>query len=157
MTAAYLDQQISAGADAVQIFDTWAGILNEAEYRRFVLPALQRLFVQLRRRNVPLTYFALNSGHLLSAIRECGASIIGVDAHTSLTTARTILGERVLQGNLDPLILMNDEVAIRAATQRVLADGAGGPHIFNVGHGLQPTTPISALEIVLDEIRGSQL
>ncbi|MBL7033894.1 MAG: uroporphyrinogen decarboxylase [Candidatus Delongbacteria bacterium] len=154
MVTATLTAMVEAGADAVQLFDTWAGILSQAEYRHFCLPTLQQIFQQLQEQRIPTTYFARNGFHLLEAVGETGANVQSLDWRIPLTTARTVLGEdAVLQGNLDPTVLLGDESTIRREVRRVLTEGGGRNHIFNLGHGILPLTPIASVEILLSEIR----
>jgi uroporphyrinogen decarboxylase len=154
MVTETLIAMVEAGADAVQLFDTWAGLLSEAEYRHFCLPTLKRIFQVLREKGIPTTYFARNGFHLLKAVGETGADVQSLDWRIPLTAARTALGnETVLQGNLDPTVLLGDESTIRREVKRVLTEGGEQRHIFNLGHGILPMTPISAVETLLSEIR----
>ena len=104
-----------------------------------------------------MTYFVLGGGHLLPAVRDTGCTVCGLDWRTPIHEAREVLGEKVsaVQGNLDPTVLFGGEAVIRAEVRRVGSEGRGGGPIFNLGHGILKTTPISAVEIMLDEIRGS--
>jgi uroporphyrinogen decarboxylase len=158
MAADYLEAMVEAGADAVQVFDTWAGILPAREFRAFNLPVLQSIFTRLARLNVPATYYVLTGMHLLDEIRDTGCSVAGLDWRTPLPQAREAWGERLaLQGNLDPTVLLGPETVIRAETRRIVEEGRGpGGHIFNLGHGILPVTSLSAVEIMLDEIRQEQ-
>ena len=155
MGANYLAAMVEAGADAVQIFDTWAGQLSEAEFRRSNLPVLEKMFQRLRALDVPMTYFALGAMHLLAPISQCGCTVAGLDWRLPIPQARATLGKTLaIQGNLDPAILLTDESTIRRETRRILEEGKGGGHIFNLGHGILPQTPIPSVEIMLDEVRG---
>lgn len=155
MMADYLHAMIEAGADAVQVFDTWAGILPDREFREVNLPVLQRIFQHLISLKKPSTYFALGSSHLLNSIKETGCSVVGLDWRLPIPQARNIIGNDVaVQGNLDPTILLADEATIRRETRQIVKAGREkGGHIFNLGHGILPMTPISSVEIMLDEIR----
>ncbi|RJP78404.1 MAG: uroporphyrinogen decarboxylase [Candidatus Zixiibacteriota bacterium] len=155
MAADYLEAMIEAGADAVQLFDTWAGILPAREFRAVNLPVLQKIFARVKALNVPATYYALAGMHLLEEIRETGCSVAGLDWRIPLSRARTVLGDRTaLQGNLDPTVLLGPEAVIRAEARRIVDEGRGpGGHIFNLGHGILPVTPVSAVDLMLDEIR----
>jgi uroporphyrinogen decarboxylase len=155
MVADYLAAMVEAGADAVQLFDTWAGILPAREFREVNLPFLQRIFDRLAALNVPMTYFVLAGMHLLPEIRDTHCTVAGLDWRTPISEARHTLGGNVaLQGNLDPTVLLADESTIRTEVTRILteADGKGG-HIFNLGHGILPNTPLASVEIMLDTIR----
>ncbi|MCB1060245.1 MAG: uroporphyrinogen decarboxylase [Calditrichaeota bacterium] len=156
MTVDYMRAMIEYGADAIQLFDTWGGILTDEEYRRVNLPVLQRIFSALRELDVPLTYFVLNGMHLESA-SNVGASVYGLDWRMNFSTARKRFGHDVaLQGNLDPVLLLTDEQTIRRRTREILVEAGQRGHIFNLGHGILPDTPIQNVEILLDEIRGGK-
>jgi len=147
----YLRAQIRAGAQAIQVFDTWAGILSAADYAEFALPYVKRLLSFLEGAGAPRIYFALDSAHLLEEISECGADVIGIDWRTSLSEASRRLGHRfVLQGNLDPCVLLSPVAEIERRAKAVLEDGAAAPgHIFNLGHGILPNVPVEhALRLV---------
>lgn len=157
MCADYLRAMVEAGADAVQLFDTWAGILPAREFRALNLPVLQGIFAALRDLDVPMTYFVLAGMHLLEEIRDTGCTVAGLDWRTPIPQARQVLGSSIaLQGNLDPTVLLGSEAAIRRETRRVASEGRGAGHIFNLGHGILPITPISAVEIMLNELRGDR-
>ncbi|MBA4356060.1 MAG: hypothetical protein C0409_15360 [Novosphingobium sp.] len=158
MAADYLAAMIEAGADAIQVFDTWAGILTEREFRRVNLPPLQQIFSQLAPLNVPMTYYALGSMHLTSAIRETGCTVAGLDWRTLIPGAQAILGHTIaLQGNLDPTVLLGSEPLIRTEVRRILTEARGDSgYIFNLGHGILPMTPLASVEVMLDEIRNGQ-
>jgi uroporphyrinogen decarboxylase len=155
MVADYLAAMVEAGADAVQLFDTWAGILPAREFREVNLPFLQKIFDRLATLKVPMTYFVLAGMHLLPEIRDTHCTVAGLDWRTPLVPARATLGDQIaLQGNLDPTALLADEKTIRGETRRILSETNGhGGHIFNLGHGILPSTPLTAVEIMLDEIR----
>jgi uroporphyrinogen decarboxylase len=143
-TARHLLEQIRAGAQAVQLFDTWAGLLAPAEYREFDLRYTRRVLDRLQDAGAPRIYFALASAHLFDEIRECGAEVVGVDWRTPLDRATSLLGDRfVLQGNLDPTVLLTNPRTIEEKALRVLHEGAAAPgHVFNLGHGILPGTPV---------------
>ena len=158
MVTDYLKAMVEAGADAVMLFDTWAGILSERDFRRVNLSPLQSIFQSLAPLNVPLTYYALGSMHLTSVIGETGCTVAGLDWRTLIPGARSILGPKIaVQGNLDPTLLLGSEPLIRSEVRRILDDARGDSgFIFNLGHGILPMTPISSVEIMLDEIRNGQ-
>src|SRR6185295_7748864 len=139
----YAIAQARAGAQAIQLFDTWAEILAAAEYREFALRWARKVLDSLACLGVPRIYFALDSAHLLEEIRECGADVVGVDWRTALADASHRLGDRfVLQGNLDPCALLASPAVVASRARAVLADGALAPgHVFNLGHGILPETP----------------
>ncbi len=138
----YLNAQICAGAQAVQIFDTWGGVLGHREYREFSLAYMQRIVAGLIRehegRTVPVILFTKNGGQWLEAMAATGTDALGLDWTTHIGEARRRVGDRVaLQGNMDPSVLYGSPARIRAEVQRILDDfGAGSGHIFNLGHGI---------------------
>ncbi len=142
--ADYLRCQIAAGAQVVQIFDTWGGVLSAAAYREFSLAYMQRIIEQLPRENegrrVPVILFTKNGGQWLEAMADTGADCLGLDWTTEIGQARSRVGDRVaLQGNLDPGYLRAKPESIRAEVSRILEGfGAGSGHIFNLGHGITP-------------------
>lgn len=147
-TAAYLRAQLGAGADAVQLFDTWAGLLSRRTFRRLVMPVLARLVSEVAAAGAPVTYFAPGGAHLLDLVAELGVDVIGVDWRLPLDTVRSTVGPgRTLQGNVDPAALLAGPEAARAATLAALDEGdtGEGNHILNVGHGLTPATPIDSV------------
>lgn len=143
----YLNAQIAAGAQAVQIFDTWGGALGHAAYREFSLAYMQKIIANLTReaegRRVPVIVFTKNGGQWIEAIADCGADAVGLDWTTDLAVARAKVGDKVaLQGNFDPVVLHASPEAIRKEVARILASfGAGAGHVFNLGHGIGQTVP----------------
>jgi uroporphyrinogen decarboxylase len=140
--AKYLNGQIAAGIQAVQIFDTWVGCLGPADYREFALPYTRRMIEGITP-GTPIIHFGTGTGMLLEAMREAGGDILGLDYHVELDEAWARLGYEVgVQGNLDPVVLYADQSYIRGRVQRILDQAGGRPgHIFNLGHGLLPDTP----------------
>ncbi|HEX7031232.1 MAG TPA: uroporphyrinogen decarboxylase [Gammaproteobacteria bacterium] len=142
--AVYLAAQIAAGAQAVQIFDTWGGALSDSAYREFSLQYMQRIVEQLPKesegRRVPVILFTKNGGLWLEAMAETGADALGIDWTCNIGDARRRVGERVaLQGNIDPGVLYGSKDRIREEVGKVLADyGNGSGHVFNLGHGITP-------------------
>ncbi|HEX7046178.1 MAG TPA: uroporphyrinogen decarboxylase [Gammaproteobacteria bacterium] len=142
--AVYLAAQIAAGAQAVQIFDTWGGALSDAAYREFSLQYMQRIVEQLPKesdgRRVPVILFTKNGGLWLEAMAETGCDALGIDWTCNIGDARRRVGDKVaLQGNLDPGVLYGSPERIRAEVENVLADfGTGSGHVFNLGHGITP-------------------
>ena len=145
--AAYLDEQILAGADAVMLFDTWGGLFSSDAYRSFSLASMRAVLAALRPapdgRRIPTIVFTKGGGQWLDAIATCGAACVGLDWTVDLAEARRRVGARVaLQGNLDPLVLLADaSVVVREAAAIVRAAGPAPGHIFNLGHGIVPATP----------------
>lgn len=142
--ADYLSAQIRAGAQAVQIFDTWGGSLSAAGYKEFSLKYMQRIISRLPAeadgRRVPVIVFTKGGGQWLNAIADCGAQGVGIDWTTDITTARAQVGDRVaLQGNMDPSMLFASPKRIREEVGSILAGyGHGTGHVFNLGHGITP-------------------
>lgn len=152
-TARYLGGQIEAGAQAVQIFDSWAGCLTLDEYRAFVAPHTRALIAALPA-GVPVIHFGTGTAHLLEAMRDAGGDVIGVDHRIGLADAWRRLGDAVgVMGNLDPEVLLRDRAAIRAEVARILGEAAGRPgHVFNLGHGILPETPVENAIALVEEV-----
>jgi uroporphyrinogen decarboxylase len=153
-TALYLNAQAAAGAQALQVFDSWAGNLGPDDYRRFVLPHMRRLFQALDPA-VPAIHFGTDTGSLLELQRDAGGQVIGLDWRVSLRAGWDRLGPGVaVQGNLDPTVLFAPRAELERQTRRVLAEAGGQPgHIFNLGHGILPHTPVDNVLAVVDVIR----
>jgi uroporphyrinogen decarboxylase len=148
--ARYVQGEIEAGVQAVQIFDSWVGCLGPADYREFVLPHTRSLIRGLAP-GVPIIHFATGAGLLLEDMRDAGGTVIGLDFRTDLARAWEGLGPHIaVQGNLDPVVLYADPPYIRQRVRRVLQQAAGRPgHIFNLGHGVLPATPVeNVIELV---------
>ncbi len=141
--ADYLLAQIAAGADAVQLFDTWAGLLDGPTYAARVAPYVRALVERLASAGAPQIYFAAGGGHLLPAVAQLGVEVVGIDWRTPLAQARRELpAGTAVQGNLDPLLLLAPEAAAVGRAREILAEGDAEPgHIFNLGHGIVPGTP----------------
>jgi len=136
-TIRYLVAQVRAGAQAIQLFDTWAGLVSAEDYAAFSLPYVKRVLAAVRAEGVPTIYFALNAAHAAREVATCGADVLGADWRTPL------LGAQPLQGNLDPCVLLADVATVRRRTQAMLQEGAGlTGHIANLGHGIFPETPV---------------
>ena len=139
----YLSAQIRAGADAVQIFDSWVGNLSPEAYRLYLFPHMRRIFTELRTLGAPVIHFGTGNPLLLPIQHEAGGDVIGVDFRISLTQAATLIPGVPLQGNLDPAVLFSTPEVVEQETRRILAEGRNLPgHIFNLGHGILPETPI---------------
>jgi len=143
-TIRYLVAQVRAGAQAIQLFDTWAGLVSAKDYELFSLPYVKSVLDAVRTEGVPTIYFALHAAHAAAAVSKCGANVIGADWRTGLAEAsRALGGSHPLQGNLDPCALLTDVATVRRRTLAMLQDGAGLPgHIANLGHGILPETPV---------------
>jgi len=143
----YLSAQIKAGAQAVQLFDTWSGILSPRDYREFVLPHVKRIVEKVKTPGVPFILFGVGTGGLLELMKETGADVIGIDWRTSMKDARRRLGPDLpLQGNLEPAVLYAPLEIIRDRAREVLMDvGPHSAHVFNLGHGVTPETPVDSV------------
>ena len=143
-TIAYLTAQVRAGAQAIQLFDTWAGLVSAEDYAAFSLPYVKRVLAAVRADGVPTIYFALDAAHAAAAVATCGADVLGADWRTGLReTGRRFGGNVVLQGNLDPCALLTDAGTVRRRTLAMLEEGASLPgHVANLGHGVLPETPL---------------
>jgi uroporphyrinogen decarboxylase len=144
----YLIAQVEAGVDCVQVFDSWVGALNAADYREFILPHTRKIFARVAPTGVPTIHFGVGTGSILDLLREAGGDVIGADWRTPLDEAWARIGaERGIQGNLDPTLLLGPLDRVFAATDEVLARAGGRPgHIFNLGHGILPSTPLEHVQ-----------
>jgi uroporphyrinogen decarboxylase len=144
VTSEYATDQVRAGADVIQIFDSWVGCLSVEDYRRYVLPPTSQLVKSLQRTGVPVIYFGTNSSTLLSSMRETGADVIGLDWRIPLNEGWHRIGQdRGVQGNLDPVVLFANWKEVKSRAEDILNRAAGRPgHIFNLGHGILPETPV---------------
>ena len=148
----YAKQQVDAGADVIQIFDSWAGALAIPDYREYVLAATRALVRDVQALGVPVIYFGVDTASLLPAMRETGADVLGLDWRTPLDQAwRALDYSCAVQGNLDPITLFAEPELIRKRVHGIL-DQAGGRagHIFNLGHGILPETPVENVKQVVD-------
>lgn len=154
ITITYLQAQIDAGADAVQSFDSWVGALAPDDYARFVQPYSRRIFAAVSATGTPAIHFGTNTASLLTMMATDGAPIIGVDWRTPLDEAWDRVGtDKGIQGNLDPAALFGPPATILAKTNTVLRRAAGRPgHIFNLGHGLLPETPLENVQRLVDAV-----
>jgi len=151
--AAYLNAQIAAGAQAVQLFDSWVGCLAPADYRAHVLPHVRALIAALTP-GIPVIHFGTDTAGLLEAMRAAGGDVIGIDWRADLGAAWTRVGHDVaVQGNLDPLALLAPIPEIRARAAAILGQAAGRPgHVFNLGHGIVPQTPVDHVRALVDAV-----
>ncbi|MEU6886279.1 uroporphyrinogen decarboxylase [Streptomyces viridosporus] len=154
ITAAFLKVQIEAGVSAVQLFDSWAGALAPADYRRSVLSASAKVFREVADHGVPRIHFGVGTGELLGLMSEAGADVVGVDWRVPLDEAARRVGPgKALQGNLDPTVLFAGREAVEAKAQEVLESAAGlEGHIFNLGHGVMPSTEADALTHLVEYV-----
>jgi len=150
ITIAFLRVQVAAGASAVQLFDSWAGSLTRSEYERFALPATKAILAGIKELGVPTILFGVGTGELLAQMATAGSDVMGIDWRVDLDEGRRRVGERAVQGNLDPARCLSDPAAAVTATREVLARaGTQAGHIFNLGHGVLPeTNPEVLTEVV---------
>lgn len=136
----YLKMQLDAGAQAVQLFDSWAGLHDARLYREFAKPYNTRIFEALAHYGAPRMYIAVDALHLYGEIRDLPCEVVSVDWRAPLSQVRPLLPGKTLQGNLDPAVLLAPEAVVKVEAERVLREGLGGPHIFNLGHGIMRQT-----------------
>ncbi len=155
----YAAQQVEAGADVIQVFDSWAGALSVADYRAYCLAPTTELIRRIQALGVPVIYFGVDTASLLPTFRETGADVLGLDWRIPLDIARKTLGPQMaVQGNLDPITLFAPPEVIEARVKEILTLNANRPgHIFNLGHGIVPNTPVEAVLQVANLIKQSAL
>lgn len=148
MMGTYLKAQVEAGAQAVQVFDSWAGALSRADYREFALPHTTRIFAAVKSAGVPMIHFGVGTTAILRDIAEAGGDVVGVDWRQPLDEAWATIGhERGIQGNMDPTLLLAPEDRLFAGADDVLRRANGRPgHVFNLGHGVLPNTPLERVQ-----------
>lgn len=148
----FLHKQIDAGADAVQLFDSWVGQLSAADYREHVQPHVRHILADVEKRGVPVIHFGTGTYHLLEAQREAGGTVLGLDWRTPIEEGWAKVGaDRAIQGNLDPIVLLSTrEIAERHAARILSQVGGRSGHVFNLGHGILPETPVATVEAVVD-------
>lgn len=148
----YLNAQIAAGAQVVQLFDSWVGTLSPGDYQTFALPHSQAVIADLTP-GTPVIHFGTSTGALLELMCAAGGDVIGVDFRVDLDRAWQRLGNVGIQGNLDPVVLCADRAYIRERAQRILQQAGGRPgHIFNLGHGILPTTPVDNVLALIEAV-----
>jgi uroporphyrinogen decarboxylase len=150
ITISFLRAQIAHGARAVQLFDSWAGALTRDEYRRFALPATERVLANVAELGVPTILFGVGTGELLDLMSSAHSSVMGIDWHVDLDEGRRRVGGRAVQGNLDPTRCLGGvDVAVAGAREVLTRAGGEAGHIFNLGHGVLPSTDPATLEAVV--------
>jgi uroporphyrinogen decarboxylase len=154
----YLRAQVDAGAEALQVFDSWAGALGRIDYREFAQPHSARIFAELANVGVPLIHFGVGTTAILGDIARAGGDVIGIDWRLPLDDAWRIVGDRGIQGNLDPTLLLGPIERALAAADDVLdrADGRPG-HVFNLGHGVLPETPLEHVQQLAQHVHARAL
>ena len=152
VTAHYAAEQVRAGADVIQVFDSWVGCLSVEDYRQYVLPQTTELIRRLKSTGAPVIYFGTDTATLLASIEKTGADVIGLDWRIPLDEGWALLKNRgAIQGNLDPAVLFSDWDHVKAAAKSILHRAGGRPgHIFNLGHGILPGTPVDNVVALVD-------
>jgi uroporphyrinogen decarboxylase len=155
-TIDYVCAQVAAGAEAVQLFDSWVGCLGPDDYREYILPHMRVAIGAIAETGVPVIHFGTGTGALLELMREAGGDVIGLDWRVDLAEAWDRLGADVgVQGNLDPVALFAPPDEIRRQAARILARAGGRRgHIFNLGHGVLPETPVAHVAALIDAVHG---
>ncbi|KJR42794.1 uroporphyrinogen decarboxylase [Candidatus Magnetoovum chiemensis] len=150
----YLTAQIEAGADAVQLFDTWAGVLCPCDYKNMALPYVNRIVSALKKLNVPIIYFVNNCAGILDEAVSAGSDVIGIDWRIDLDKAlKSIPNEMAVQGNLDPCVLFSSKDHIRKEVSNILKNAQNSKgHIFNLGHGILPETPVDNVKYLVNTV-----
>jgi uroporphyrinogen decarboxylase len=153
--ADFAAQQVSAGADVIQVFDSWAGALSVPDYRAYALAPTTELIRRIQALGVPVIYFGVDTASLLPTFRETGADVVGLDWRIPLDAGWRAIGHNTaIQGNLDPITLFAPDDILEARVKEILALAANRPgHIFNLGHGIVPNTPVEAVLRVVDLIK----
>jgi uroporphyrinogen decarboxylase len=155
VVADYLAAQIRAGADAVQLFDSWVGSLSPEAYRAHLLPHMKGIFERLKPLGTPVIHFGTGNPLLLPIQREAGGDVIGVDFRVTLTQAATLVPGVPLQGNLDPTVLHTNPATVEREARRIVAEGRALPgHVFNLGHGILTETPLENVERLVETVKG---
>jgi uroporphyrinogen decarboxylase len=156
MAADYLAAQVESGVQAVQVFDSWVGALSPADYREFVQPHVRMLFDRLAPLGVPRIHFGTGTAMLLELQREAGGDVFGLDWRVPLDQGWARIGDRAVQGNLDPALLLAPLDRLKTGVADVLRRAAGRPgHVFNLGHGILPSTRLEHVQAVTDFVHES--
>ena len=155
VVTAYLEAKIDAGCDAVQIFDTWAGILSPWDFREFSLKYINYIVERLKRKNVPIIVFAKGASHSYDEIASFGCNVVGIDWVSDIGKVRNQIGDRVaIQGNMDPTVLFAPLSKIEEEIKNILERyGKGSGHIFNLGHGILPETPVENVKFFVHKVK----
>lgn len=155
VTSEYAMAQVRAGADVIQVFDSWVGCLSVADYKKYVLPRTTELIATLKSTGAPVIYFGTDTATLLTSMKETGADVIGLDWRIPLDEGWNRLGDSgAVQGNLDPVVLFADWKQVKSRAQEILTRAAGRPgHIFNLGHGILPETPVENVRALAEYVQ----
>jgi uroporphyrinogen decarboxylase len=157
LMAEYLLAQAAAGADAVQIFDSWAGLLSRASWEKLIRPHLTTLLTAVGRAGIPRILFLQNAPHLMDAYASLPAEVLGVDWRIELPVLQQRYPERAIQGNLEPAILTAGPAATSAAAKELLVATAARGHIVNLGHGILPQTPLASVDALVEVVHSESL
>ena len=150
-TIAYLKKQVEAGADLIQVFDSWAGILGPEQYAEFSLPYIRQICEAIT--EVPVTVFAKNAWFALDEIGQLDCNVVGIDWNTNPTEARNRVGaSKTLQGNLDPCLLYAEPETVQQATREMINAFGTQQYIVNLGHGVYPDTPLDNVKVFVNEV-----
>jgi uroporphyrinogen decarboxylase len=153
ISAEFLRAQVTAGAQAVQLFDSWAGALSAADYREYVMPHSSAVLSAVADLGVPRIHFGVGTSELLDLMSDAGADVVGVDWRLPLDEAARRVPGKALQGNLDPALLFADWPAVERAVRRIIGEGRAAPgHVFNLGHGVLPATDPDVLARVVETV-----
>ncbi len=153
VVAEVLSFQIASGADAVQVFDTWAGELAREDYRAWALPAVSRAIAGIRRAGAPVIIYVNGCGHLVEDLAGCGADVLSVDWRTPLAEARRRAPGKPLQGNLDPGLLLGEPEVVARRTRAMIEETGGAAHVVNLGHGILPASRLECVEAFFEAAR----
>ena len=157
MLVDYLKMQVSAGAQALQIFDSWVGCLSPSDYEKYILPYSRRVFEDLKDVGVPVINFSTGTSTMLGLVQKAGGDVLSFDWRIQMDSARTLLGkEQPVQGNLDPLLLLAGSDRLESRILTILEAFSGRPHVFNLGHGIDRRTPIAHVRRALATVRDWQ-
>jgi uroporphyrinogen decarboxylase len=154
MLISYLSFQIKAGAQAVQVFDSWAGILAPVDYKKFAFPYVKKVISEIKKERVPVIYFVNNCAGILKEVKNSGADVIGVDWRVDIADAIKKLGKKMsVQGNLDPCALFLPKEKLEERVKEILWKGeTAKSHIFNLGHGVLPQTPVENVIAMVEAV-----
>ncbi len=147
----YLQSQIDAGAAGVQMFDTWAGALSRDDYERFALPASIRAFERVK--GAPKIFYSKDLSSILPIAKKTGADVMGLDWRTDMAEARAFLGDMPVQGNLDPVALYGPKEEIQRKVRDIIRAAGPTGHVFNLGHGVLPTTPVAGVDAMIEAVK----
>ena len=148
--------QLDAGANAIQIFDSWIGVLSAEEAKTFAIPFAKQIFdfIKMYSAQVPSIYFGVNTAHLIASMKDAGSDVMGIDFRTPLNTMKQDLKLKAVQGNLDPITLLCDRAVIEHELDHLLStvNNPNQGYIFNLGHGILPNTPVEHAQFLVEQV-----